>query len=245
MALAARRLAEASIKKGAEMASLVQTNGFARDRGVERRTGNVIPLKLPREADRQGVVDWAIASVAEAEHRVTALQARIAYLEGLSVTDELTGLLNRRGFLSHLERALAAARRGGPHGVLMVSDLDGFKAINDRHGHLVGDQVLCQVGSLLTRQVRRTDIVARLGGDEFSILLIGADLQAGRRKAQALAQLISETSFAVSTGQVALRVSFGLAAYCGEASEDELMNRADMAMYGQKRRHAAALAVGA
>jgi len=225
------------------MASLVETHGFARDRSVERRADNVIQLNLPREADRQGVVDWAIATVTEAEHRVAALQARIEYLEGLSVTDELTGLLNRRGFLSHLDRALAVARRGGPHGVLMVSDLDGFKAINDRHGHLVGDQVLCQIGALLTHNVRRADIVARLGGDEFAILLIGAHLQAGRRKAHALAQLISETSFTVSTGQVALRVSFGLAAYCGEATEDELMNRADMAMYGQKRRHAAARAL--
>jgi diguanylate cyclase (GGDEF)-like protein len=222
-----------------------ETHGFARDRSVERRADNVIPLNLPRGADRQGVLDWAIATVTESEHRVVALQARIEYLEGLSVTDELTGLLNRRGFLSHLDRALASARRGGSHGVLMVCDLDGFKAINDRHGHLVGDQVLCQVGSLLTRQVRRTDIVARLGGDEFSILLIGADLQAGRRKAQALAQLVSATSFSIGTGQLALRVSFGLAAYSGEASEDELMNRADMAMYGQKRRHAAARAAHA
>jgi diguanylate cyclase (GGDEF)-like protein len=224
------------------MSLLVETHGFARDRSVERRADNVIPLNLPREADRQGVLDWAIATVTEAEHRVAALQARIQYLEGLSVTDELTGLLNRRGFLSHLDRSLASARRGGPHGVLMVCDLDGFKAINDLHGHLVGDQVLCQVGSLLTHHVRRADIVARLGGDEFSILLIGAHLQAARRKALALAQLISATSFSVSTGAVALRVSFGLAAYCGETSEDELMNRADMAMYGQKRRHAAARA---
>src|ERR1700688_3292270 len=111
------------------MALLVETHGYARDRNLERRTDNVIQLNLPREADRQGVVDWAIATVTEAEHRVAALQARIEYLEGLSVTDELTGLLNRRGFLSHLDRALATARRGGPHGVLMMCDLDGFKQI--------------------------------------------------------------------------------------------------------------------
>jgi diguanylate cyclase (GGDEF)-like protein len=225
--------------------ALLETHSFARDRSNERRADNVIQLNLPREADRQGVVDWAIATVTEAEHRVAALQARIEYLEGLSVTDELTGLLNRRGFLSHLDRALASARRGGPHGVLMVCDLDGFKSINDDHGHLVGDQVLRQIASLLSSNIRRADIIARLGGDEFSILLIGAQLQAGRRKAQALAQLISATSFSVATGEVALRVSFGLAAYGGEVSEDELMNRADMAMYGQKRRHAAARATGA
>jgi diguanylate cyclase (GGDEF)-like protein len=239
-ALAYQRLEYGFVKTGAEMSLLAETQGLARDRSVDRRAGNVIPLNLPREADRQGVLDWAIATVTEAEHRVAALRARIEYLESLSVTDELTGLLNRRGFLSHLDRALAAARRGGAHGVLMVCDLDGFKAINDRHGHLVGDQVLCQVGSILTQHVRRSDIVARLGGDEFAILLIGAHLQAARRKAHTLAQLISATSFAVNTGEVALGISFGLSAYCGETCEEQLMNRADMAMYGQKRRHAAA-----
>ncbi|MBV8651506.1 MAG: GGDEF domain-containing protein [Alphaproteobacteria bacterium] len=216
----------------------------SRDHKVERRADNIIALNLPREADRQGVVDWALATVAEAEQRVALLQARVEYLEGLSVTDELTGLLNRRGFLEQLDRALASARRGGPHGVLMMCDLDGFKQINDRHGHLVGDEVLCQVGGLLARHVRRTDTVARLGGDEFAIVLVAAHLAAARRKAQALAQLVVATSFTVTTGEVKLGVSFGLAAYSGDESADYLMNRADMSMYGQKRRHAAARARG-
>jgi len=113
-------------------------------RGVEHRGDNVVALNIPREADRQVVLDWAAATVAQAEERVAALQARIEYLEGLSVTDELTGLLNRRGFLAQLDRALASSRRGGPHGVLMICDLDGFKAVNDGYGHLIGDEALCQ-----------------------------------------------------------------------------------------------------
>jgi diguanylate cyclase (GGDEF)-like protein len=213
-----------------------------RSRSVELRGDNVVSLNLPREADRQVVLDWAVATVAQAEERVAALQARVEYLEGLSVTDELTGLLNRRGFLAQLERALAAARRGGPHGVLMICDLDDFKAINDRYGHLVGDDALCQTAALLARHIRRADTVARLGGDEFAVLLVGAHLVAARRKAQALAQLIAATAITVDTCQINLRVSFGLAAYSGDEGDDELMNRADMAMYGQKRRHAAARA---
>src|SRR5260370_29688258 len=153
--------------------------------GVERRTDNIVALKVPREADRQVVLDWAMATVAEAEERLATLQTRIEYLEGLSVTDELTGLLNRRGFLAQLDRALASARRGGPHGVLMICDLDGFKQINDRHGHLAGDEVLCQVGGLLARHVRRSDTVARLAGDEFAILLVGAHLLSAGRQAPA------------------------------------------------------------
>jgi diguanylate cyclase (GGDEF)-like protein len=121
----------------------------------------------------------------------------------------------------------------------MICDLDGFKQINDRHGHLVGDEVLCQIGAILSRHVRRSDSVARLGGDEFAILLVGAHLVAARRKAHALAQLVASTAFSVP-GKVG--ISFGLAPYAGDETPDALTNRADMAMYSQKRRHAAARA---
>ncbi len=227
------------------MALQIGTARRATDHAVERRADNIITLDLPREADRQGVLDWALAAVAEAELRVVTLQARIEYLEGLSVTDELTGLLNRRGFLAQLERALASAQRGGPQGVLLICDLDGFKSINDRHGHLVGDEALCRTASLLARHVRRGDTVARLGGDEFAILLIGATLSAARRKAQGLSHLVSSTPFTAPSGEISLCVSFGLAFFAGDEREEELMNRADLAMYGQKRRHAAARAARA
>jgi diguanylate cyclase (GGDEF)-like protein len=205
---------------------------------VEPRPDNIVTLKVPRGADRQVVLDWAMSTVAEAEQRLVALQARIEYLEGLSVTDELTGLLNRRGFLAQLDRAIAAARRGGPQGVLMICDLDDFKTINDRHGHLVGDDALCLTAELLAQHVRRTDTVARLGGDEFAVLLIDAQLAAARRKAHALAQLVGSVPIATGKWHFNLGVSFGLAAYTGSESEEDLMNRADMAMYGQKRRRA-------
>ena len=221
------------------MSLLVGSSPAAHTETIERRH-NIVPITLPREGDRQEVVAWAIATVGEAEQRMAGLMARIEYLESLSVTDELTGLLNRRGFLAQLDRTLATARRGGPQGVLMICDLDGFKAVNDRYGHLVGDEVLCQIAALLGRHVRRSDVVARLGGDEFAILLGGAQLASARRKAQALAHLVATAGFRGSAGEVRLRVSFGLAAYCGTESEAELMKRADLAMYGQKRRHGAA-----
>jgi diguanylate cyclase (GGDEF)-like protein len=232
---------ESSMSLTADSPSVLRQR-VAPGHSVEPRADNIVALKLPREADQQLVVDWAMATVAQAEQRLIALQARIEYLEGLSVTDELTGLLNRRGFLAQLERAIASARRGGPHGVLMICDLDDFKAINDRHGHLVGDDALCQTAELLAQHVRRADTVARLGGDEFAILLVGAHLVAARRKAHALAQLVAAAAITTGAGAVNLRVSFGLAAYTGGESEEDLLNRADMAMYGQKRRHAAARA---
>src|SRR5579864_936382 len=88
----------------------------------------------------EAVLTWALNSMAAAEQRVAELEARLAYVESLTVTDELTRLLNRRGFLAEFSRALDTARAGGPPGALMICDLDGFKAINDRHGHNAGNR---------------------------------------------------------------------------------------------------------
>jgi len=215
-------------------------------------TGNVVPLMpsvaiaataltaapsstaLPGETDPQHVVDWALAAVAEAERRVAALEARISFLESLSVTDELTGLLNRRGFMTTLERALAAARRGAPGGVLVLCDLDGFKSVNDRFGHAAGDEVLRRVGTLLGGRIRRCDAAARLGGDEFTLLLAGACPAGARRKAETLARAVAEMTAREAPAPVGL--SFGAVPFTGGESEADLLKAADMAMYVEKRR---------
>ncbi|HYD69622.1 GGDEF domain-containing protein, partial [Azospirillum sp.] len=101
------------------------------------------------------ILESALAKLAEAQDLINQQQERIAYLESLTMTDELTGLLNRRGFYGHLRRELAAARRNpAAGGVLVMIDLDGFKAINDTHGHLAGDFYLRQVARLLQLHVR-------------------------------------------------------------------------------------------
>src|SRR5690606_35017042 len=171
---------------------------------ITSRAENVVHLRQPRTANRQRLLDWALAAVAEAEERVAQLQARVTYLEGISVTDELTGLLNRRGFLAELQRALAVARRGGTRGVLMLCDLDGFKLVNDRHGHSVGNEALKQFAALLASRVRRADAVGRLGGDEFGIILTAATLANARRRAQALRQLVAGTSFVAADASLRL-----------------------------------------
>lgn len=91
----------------------------------------------------------------------------------LATTDPLTGLSNRNSFMSGLERAIKVARRYG-HGIsLLIVDLDKFKAVNDCHGHPVGDQLLKHVAAILTHRIREVDQVARLGGDEFAVILGG------------------------------------------------------------------------
>jgi diguanylate cyclase (GGDEF)-like protein len=199
---------------------------------------NVVELRQSKPADRKRMLDWALAAVAAAEERLATLQARVTYLEGISVTDELTGVYNRRGFMAELGRALAAARRSSTPGVLMLCDLDGFKLVNDRHGHNAGNEVLRQFAGLLAGKVRRGDAVGRLGGDEFAVILNGTTMGNARRRAQAVRQLVSTTTFVASDATIRLGASFGFAPFDGAESEEDLLNRADLAMYGEKRRNA-------
>ncbi len=198
----------------------------------------------PADADEPALLAWALATAAAAQQRVADLEARLAYLESLSVTDELTAVLNRRGFLSELTRAHAAAVRGGPHGVLIICDLDGFKAVNDLYGHRTGNELLRQVAALLRARVRRNDVVGRLGGDEFALLLIGASLVNARRKCQGLARDLASAPPEIDGSPVPLSASFGAVAYRGDEDQEALLHRADMAMYAEKRRRREALAGG-
>ena len=192
----------------------------------------------------QLLLTWALTSMAAAEQRVAELEARLAYVEGLTVTDELTRLLNRRGFLAELSRALEGARAGGPSGVLMICDLDGFKAVNDRHGHNAGNRVLRELSASLIRLVRRTDAVARLGGDEFGFLLVGATLASANAKAARLEGAIASLDLLIEGARVDIRASFGVVSYDGTETEEVLLHRADLAMYEEKRRRVSHLSVG-
>jgi diguanylate cyclase (GGDEF)-like protein len=193
----------------------------------------------PPAPDQGGLHDWALAVAAAAERRVTELEARLAFLENLAVTDELTGALNRRGFLMEFARARDAARRGGPKGVLIICDLDGFKIVNDRLGHATGDEVLRNVALLLMRGVRRMDVAARLGGDEFALLLIGANASSAQRRLENFALGIATIAPKVNGLSLPLSASFGIAPYDGSEDEETVLHRADMNMYGEKRRHGA------
>lgn len=125
--------------------------------------------RLDKSNDR--ILENLLTAAASAEQQLAEQQARIRQLESLSVTDELTKVLNRRGFGIELERALARAERRGETGLLLLCDLDHFKAINDTYGHPAGDEVLCELAQLLRSRTRHNDHVARLGGDEFAILI--------------------------------------------------------------------------
>lgn len=183
----------------------------------------------------------ALAKLAEAEERLSEQQERIAYLESLTMTDELTGLVNRRGFNAHFRRVLAQARRGSAQqsddaqgGLLVMIDLDGFKAINDTHGHLAGDAYLRRVANFLMSRVREHDIVARLGGDEFAILLTDTDAATGEARARELTEAARDEALKWEGITLPLRFSVGTQPYTAQDDEDRVLREADIHMYAQK-----------
>jgi len=170
------------------------------------------------------------------ENNRRELQRLSQKLQKLSVTDPLTGLLNRRGFYQALEAALARAKRNGSALAVSYLDLDGFKLINDSLGHNTGDELLCYVAEQLKSGLRSYDSLARLGGDEFTVLLEGLDscLDA----AQVADKLIEQISGRHQIGEKEfnLSASVGIACYpeCGD-DVNSLLRAADMAMYEAKR----------
>lgn len=194
--------------------------------GRPARYLNLVP---PANADHATLLAWAHDLSAAAHERVVTLEQRIAHLETMVASDELTGLLNRRGFLGAFTRANASAKRGGPGGVIVVCDLDGFKKVNDQLGHAQGDELLRQLGAILRRKIRKMDAAARMGGDEFALMLVDVPLATAKRKCQWLGRMINT---------IGLGASFGLAAFDGTEGEESVLHRADMAMYEDKRHNA-------
>ncbi len=170
------------------------------------------------------------------ERRESGLVAECDELHHAVQHDRLTGLFNRSGLLERLERALASRRAEDHRLALCFLDLDGFKAVNDRYGHEMGDLLLVEVARRLSACVRRTDMVARLGGDEFVLLLEGES-----RPGELLAiieRVIARVSQRVPAAGKPLRVgvSIGVAVrQPGDDSADLMLKYADEAMYEAKR----------
>ncbi len=178
----------------------------------------------------------ALSAVVDAERLMNEQAARILDLERLAMTDELTGLMNRRGFHAQLQRTLAAAQRYEDEGLLVYIDLDGFKPINDTYGHDAGDKVLRRVAKLLINNVRDSDYVGRLGGDEFAVLLTRTRQKDGLARAKALETLMNSTFVTWKSRMIPISASFGYETYGPSDDSREILRRADNAMYRSKRR---------
>jgi diguanylate cyclase (GGDEF)-like protein len=180
------------------------------------------------------VAQQAMLAAICAERKIVMLRERIRRLERLATTDELTGVLNRRGFEAELQRTLDLARRHGETGVLLFIDLDDFKRVNDTYGHAAGDEVLRYVASLLKKSVRRSDVVARLGGDEFVVLLTKACPVGGKNRRIALERILRSAVLHWHDRLIKIGASVGAHPYGPFDEYDALIKEADQHMYAQK-----------
>jgi diguanylate cyclase (GGDEF)-like protein len=176
----------------------------------------------------------AAAGAVAASRRARRSAARYATVSAQALTDPLTGVLNRRGFLVAAERELARSRRYQRPFALAYVDVRGLKAVNDSEGHLAGDELLRQAAGLLSESARGDDVVGRIGGDELAVLLAeqstdGAEAVAGRIHEQVAARRAS----------LRLRepwdLTIGTAAYPGDgATIEQLLAAADRRLYQQR-----------
>ncbi|MBA3841111.1 MAG: sensor domain-containing diguanylate cyclase [Actinobacteria bacterium] len=162
------------------------------------------------------------------------VQAR-AKLAELAQTDELTGLLNRRGFFAAFDRILAQGARDGRCTSVLTVDVDDLKLVNDEFGHPAGDAVLVSVAETLTRRTRRGDVVGRLGGDEFAVVLSGATAGAAERVREELERQLAEGTVQTPHGWIGTAASVGAAsAEPGRIEGATLVASSDRDMYLRK-----------
>ncbi|MBX3454477.1 GGDEF domain-containing protein [Ferrovibrio sp.] len=244
IALSSRRFAANDQDQQAQLPSWATTRvpAFGSPLPEDARPGFaslVLRLRLALRRDtspqRMELLDQILDVAAESEQRMADQARRIAELEALCGSDELTGLPNRRAFESHMQRELAHARRHKGSGVLGFLDLDDFKGINDRHGHAAGDACLIHVARLLRQSARTTDYAGRLHGDEFAICLPGIPLVLARQRMNELCNTVASEPLLWGKTRIELGVSFGLAPYDADSDLPALLRDSDDAMYRHKQ----------
>jgi diguanylate cyclase (GGDEF)-like protein len=187
----------------------------------------------------EGVLDQSDSQALAAENarlraEVARLQSTIDQLDQLAHQDALIGLPNRRGFMRQLEQLIARVNRYGDEAAMLFVDVDGLKLINDSCGHRAGDEALMFVAELLVRGVRKSDYVARIGGDEFGILLEHADESTASETAARLVSQIAGCEFCYDGSCLPLSVAIGFTLIEKGDSSEDIIERADLAMYVDK-----------
>ncbi|MFT5684900.1 MAG: diguanylate cyclase (GGDEF)-like protein [Myxococcota bacterium] len=159
-------------------------------------------------------------------------EAELARLEALAIRDGLTGLFSRRQFDARLTEECQRAKRYGRPLSLLLLDVDRFKDINDRLGHIVGDRVLQTVAGIIQENTRTVDLPARYGGDEVAVLLPDTDRSGAREAAEKLRSLIAATDWSDIVDGLSVTISVGVAGY---VDGGVLLEAADRALYVAKR----------
>ena len=211
--------------------------GAAREFVIRHRSGEMIPIEM--KALDLGVVEavrYFGAFMTDLRPRRQAEAKNAALLDQLerqAMSDTLTALPNRRAFETEASRMLARARRSAAAITVGVADIDHFKKVNDQHGHLVGDEVLCAVSAVIAHAARASDCVACIGGEEFGLLFPGAMPDTARAVAERMRRAIADFPVRTSQGvQLHVTISIGLAPFEGGLSH--ALSQADSALYAAK-----------
>jgi len=194
------------------------------------------------EAIRSGAADFIKKPFTVQELIVRIKHAKLQdHLRELSITDELTGLANRRGFFAFAQQQMKHARRNNERMVLFFADLDDLKIINDSFGHVSGDRALADAARIFVETFRDSDIIARMGGDEFAVILGNAPDSGIETVRNRLEKRLVEYN-ARREGSFRLAVSVGLTIFdpAKPVTVDELIHQADERMYQEKMRRKAA-----
>lgn len=172
---------------------------------------------------------------------IEALKHDNEMLRALALTDELTGLGNRRYFEGELDRLFKVAERGNMRLSLAMLDLDDFKGVNNAYGHLAGDAVLRETAKRINHGIRGTDVAARYGGEEFAVIMPATDRHGAMSRAMRIHEKISEKPYQIGVNGAAYRLyitaSIGVATYYpdfGRMSASQLLQHADEQLYRAK-----------
>ena len=205
------------------------------ERRVKCKDGSIIHVSLNVSAirDKNGNITGSRSICRD----ITERKKHEEMVRALSITDQLTGLYNRRGFTMLADQQLKIAERTRKGIVLLFADLDGLKQINDKLGHKSGDEAIVEVANVLKGVFRKMDIIARMGGDEFAVLAPEASLEYSdmiKNRLQDQLEILNSRA----GRDYNLSLSIGLFYHDSSipSSLDELISRADSMMYEQKRR---------
>ncbi|GHD40966.1 diguanylate cyclase (GGDEF) domain-containing protein [Marinobacter persicus] len=193
-----------------------------RDQAIHWTDGRLVRLEIATDITERKEMELSLKQAHEAAHKA-------------SLTDQLTGLNNRRAFFHCGGQLLSQAQRYKTPLALIMMDLDFFKQVNDTHGHEAGDEVLKHIAGLLHGRVRDSDCAARMGGEEFALLLPEADALQAREMAERLLKLILGAEIVYRGHKIPASASFGVTVLAdGDQRLEDLMLRADRALYRAK-----------
>lgn len=183
----------------------------------------------------QGAIRTLLTEVDDLRQEVSRLKARLTQAEILADQDPLTPALNRRALMRELERIRTFSHRYGSPAALVYIDLDDFKSVNDRFGHAAGDEALRAVADRLRSQMSGPDLVARVGGDEFAVVFGQVTLAGAEARARSLARSLEAAPVRFGEWSAPIHVSFGVSEITPDLEPEEVVARADAAMYARRR----------